>query len=136
MFSQFSNFFFLYYSWLEIKKYEIVLNSRVKQFFLVPIRKSWFIKVSSLLSLGLYVYPKVRVLRFPYFFQNDKILIIHKYKVLENAIFNIVFPFFSNYYAFKSQSFTIYVFYNEFIFSNFSFFRLGKGLLDFNLFYS
>lgn len=109
MFSQFSNFFFLYYSWLEIKKYEIVLNSRSRQFFLVPVRKSWFLKVSYLLSVGLYIYPKIRVLTLPYFFNINKVVIIHKFKILENAIYNIVFPFFSNYYAFKIQSFNIYL---------------------------
>lgn len=106
MFSQFSNFFFLYYSWLEIKKYEMFLNLRVYQVYVVPVKKTWFFKVSTLLKLGLYNYPSLKHSKIPFNF--NKLVVIDKTNIIENAIFNVIFPFFENYYSFKSRSLDVY----------------------------
>lgn len=108
MFFQFSNFFFLYYSWLEIKKYEFFLNIKFKQFCLVPVRKAWFFKVQFLLNSSSYLYPRVRLSTSNSPLNVNKVVIVHRSKVVENALFNLIFPFFNNYYSFKTYSFIIY----------------------------
>jgi len=107
MFSQFSNFFFLYYSWLEIKKYQLFCNLKFNQVYLPSIRKVWFFKLSYLIKFHLYSYPKMNYLRLPFSF--NKVLVINKSRVVENAAFNIVFPFFDNYYSFRSNNFGMYL---------------------------
>ena len=93
MFNSFSNPFFLYYSWLELKRYENIFNSQ--NFYLVPIRKNWFSKVSYLLKSNKYKYSSLWTYEnFCFYLKKDKIL--------ENALFNIIYPFFQNYYFLNS----------------------------------
>lgn len=94
MFLSFSNSFFLYYSWLELKRYENIFNSRFKCFYLAPIRKNWFQKVSFLIRASKYKYSCLWKLR-------SSFISIKKDKILENSLFNIIYPFFENYYNLK-----------------------------------
>lgn len=94
MFYYFSNPFFLYYAWLELKRYQsIFISSRI--YTSLPFKKSWFSKVSYLLRSNTYNYRSLTSNNF------NSIFLINKDKVIENAIFNVVYPFFQNYYYFK-----------------------------------
>lgn len=107
----FSNVSFLYFSWLELKYLEFFLFSFLYSslsFFYLPICKQWFFRTSFLLKINRYNYFKIDVVK-KFSETNALASLFYNSKIIENAIFNCIFPFFRNNYFFKSLSLIEYV---------------------------
>lgn len=90
VFEEISSSYFLYYSWVELKN-NYVLNKKIYK----PVSLVWFKKASFLLRKSLYKYGTKK-------FFSSKDSNLHRYsmfnfrnKIIENAIFNAIFPFFN-----------------------------------------
>lgn len=107
-FEEMTRISFLFYSWLELRRLE---NFVLKPCFfsIGPVNKRWFFKASFLLRKGRYHYKKYKSINYKSIsFSNSKFIFL-KNKIIENAIFNIIFPFFQNNYLFKNYSLLQYV---------------------------
>lgn len=74
-----------------------------------PINKKWFIKLSLLLKKGNYSYSKANLVKFRRYNFKTYDLISYRNKVIENSLFNLIFPFFQNNYLFKNASLIEYL---------------------------
>lgn len=103
MFYEFSSSFFLYYSLLEIQRfYFLFLIRKISYLKLKPIPIFWFNKVSFLLRSGSYEYTSFSNFRYISCNSTFNSLLSIKNKVIENSLFNIIFPIFQNRYLFKA----------------------------------
>lgn len=88
LFTEMSTSYFLYFSWVELKVlYRCTLYK--------PVSFRWFEKASCLLRSGSYSYTRKRLVFFDKL--HFKRLSFHN-KIIENAIFNIINPFFHFYF--------------------------------------
>lgn len=108
---KFSHVLFLYFSWLELKYIESFLfflsYSKVSLSFF-PLSKKWFYRTSFLLKNRKYNYFEVNGIR-NFYNVNTLNLLFYNNKIIENSIFNCIFPFFRNNYFFKNLSLVEYV---------------------------
>lgn len=105
----FSNVLFLYFSWLELKYVESFLAFNPDfPFLCIPLCKKWFYRTSFLLKNNKYNYFEIQSLK-KFYVRNAFNFTFYNNKVIENAIFNSVFPFFRNNYFFKNLSLIEYV---------------------------
>nr|YP_009538638.1 maturase [Phacus pleuronectes]AYQ93658.1 maturase [Phacus pleuronectes] len=109
LFDDLTDVYFLFYSWLELKRFEnffIKFSNQLIGFY--PVNKKWFQKTSFLLKNNKYVYSKSNKIKLNFF--NLKIgvtcflVLSFRNKIIENAIFNSIFPFFQNNYSFNNGS--------------------------------
>lgn len=61
-------------------------------------------KLSILLKNNNYKYSKINFIKFKRYNFTAYDLVTYRNKIIENAIFNIIFPFFQNNYLFKNNS--------------------------------
>ena len=100
----FSDVLFLYFSWLELKYLEIFLFSYTKTLsYFIPLSKKWFYRTSFLLKHSKYSYFPINSVK-KFFKRSSFTLLFYQNKVIENSIFNVIFPFFRNNYFFKNIS--------------------------------
>lgn len=101
LFFEMSTPYYLYFSWIELKN----LYGFHKFPFYKPIRLVWFEKASTLLRSGSYFYVD-RKMFFPRNsnFKKSYFLVFHN-KIIENAVFNIIYPFFHVYFLKKNSFF-------------------------------
>lgn len=108
---KFSDVLFLYFSWLELKYLEsfffLFSDSKISLYFF-PVSKKWFYKTSFLLRNKKYNYFEINKIKKFYSF-NPLSLLFYYNKIIENSIFNCIFPFFRNNYFFKNLSLVEYV---------------------------
>nr|YP_010700440.1 putative group II intron reverse transcriptase/maturase mat2 [Phacus arnoldii]WCH63578.1 putative group II intron reverse transcriptase/maturase mat2 [Phacus arnoldii] len=94
---------FLYYSWMELKRFQYLFNFP-KQYFFCPVEKGWFSRTILLLTKSQYIYSKKSFLKLNKNNNKKITLVSYRNKIIENAFFNLVFPYFQNNYAFKKFS--------------------------------
>nr|YP_009541082.1 maturase [Lepocinclis steinii]AYQ93596.1 maturase [Lepocinclis steinii] len=93
LFKEMSTSYFLYYSWIELKVLaNLDIGSKYRHISL-----RWFTKASFLLKSGLYDYSSNKLTIFKVKLSKKKDLINLRNKIIEMAIFNIIYPFFYTY---------------------------------------
>nr|YP_009538701.1 maturase [Lepocinclis ovum]AYQ93719.1 maturase [Lepocinclis ovum] len=105
LFEEMSNSFFLYYSWVEIRNIEVSFNSFTSKYR--PVSLNWFIKCSYLLRSGIYNYSFRNFVNLNKFKSKKFHFLSLRNKIIENAIFNIIFPFLFVPYSWIYISFSI-----------------------------
>lgn len=100
IFTELSNSYFLYYSWIELR---VSMNYRLTAYSSKPISLSWFKKVSLLLRNHSYSYYSRSFTTFNQRNVNSFHFVSLRNKIVENAIFNLIYPFF--YVFFVSRSY-------------------------------
>lgn len=92
LFEEMTSSYFLYFSWLELRKFTAHFGK--ERFTHIPVSLSWFDKMSRLLKKGNYNYSSINIIRVH---GNSKIItsefFCFKNKIVENAIYNAIFPF-------------------------------------------
>ena len=99
IFEQMSNSYFLYYSWIELRGLKNLNNLESGRY--KPISLLWFKKASQLLRKGLYVYRPKKFTKLNKIGFKETIMFSFRDKVIENAVFNVIFPFFNIDFAYK-----------------------------------
>lgn len=102
VYSNLFNVYFLYYSWIELRSCKLLNNNKLM--FYKPISIRWFTKTALRLREGYSFYGKKSLLK-RYCFVNKKYFFSsYRNKIFENAIFNIILPFFSFYFNYQKAS--------------------------------
>jgi hypothetical protein len=108
IFKNMSKSYFLYYSWIELK----ILYCLSIELGYKPISFTWFLKASRLLRGGLFLYPHTKLVKF----RREKFSLIDlRYKVIECATFNAIYPYFCIYFLRKKNA-ILYTMRIKFIF--------------------
>lgn len=91
LFGEMTDSYFLYFSWLELKRFTTSLG--FKDLNRNPISLRWFYKTSYLLRKGIYKYSYVKLVHIS---KTSKFSISQPVclynRIVENAIFNVIFP--------------------------------------------
>ena len=97
IYNELCNVYFLYYSWIEIR------SCKLNKFCYKPVSMKWFVRISLLLKQGYSFYSKPFRIKKNFFNSRRYSFLSYRSKIYENAIFNIIFPFFYFYFNYEKS---------------------------------
>lgn len=100
-FFQVSSSYFLYYSWIELK---FLISSSSYYVPSKPVNTKWFLRTSLLLRKGMYNYNCKKFINWTRSDSKTFSFYSLRNKIIENALFNILFPFVIDYFIRKKFS--------------------------------
>lgn len=91
------NVYFLYYSWIELR------SCKLGKLSYKPVSMKWFIRISFLLKEGYSFYNTPFRIKKNFFTSRGYFFSSYRSKIYENAIFNLILPFFYFYFNYEKS---------------------------------